>query len=85
MLYIELCLLRLKQHVTNEKKNTRNISKMLKLFKCWNHMYSILSTFLFLPVCYFYDLSERSQFNKEQNQSLTNIDTNSIHLLFSIC
>ena len=52
-------------------------------------MYSILSTFLFIPACYFYELSGRGQLKKEEQQPILNlksqnIDTNPIHFL-SIC
>ena len=82
-----MCLLRVKQHVTNEK-NTKNLEKV-EIVHCWHTMYSILSTFLFIRACKFYNLSERGQFNKEQKPILNlksqNIDTNPIHLLVSMC
>ena len=71
MSYIWLCLLRL-DHLWQMKKNVKNLSKNVEVAHCWHNMYSIISTYLFIPACYFYDLSERGQYNKEEpNQSLT--------------
>ena len=84
MTYIQLCLLKLKQHVTNEKKH-ENISKMLKLCIAGTKCSRFLAHSYLYLLAIFYDLSERGQFYNEQNQSLTNIDTNPIHLLFSMC
>ena len=56
-----MCLRRLKQHVTNDKKKHEKPIENVEIVHFWHHMYSILSTFLFIPACYFYDLSEREK------------------------
>ena len=38
-----------------EQKHEKPIENV-KIPHCWHHMYFILSTFLSIPACYFYDL-----------------------------